>query len=112
MIYQEINNSDFHTAFHRMDRGSQFSYEALDLLYDYFDSIGEDIELDVIAICCEYSEMHYSDIIGEYETDICEALGDDCTDEDAKIEYIREFLQDNTSLVGETTEGTFLFLQF
>lgn len=59
-MIQTITKSDFTSAFHRMGRGKQFSYEGLIALYDYLEQyeedIGEQIELDVIAICCEYSE--------------------------------------------------------
>ena len=57
---QNINESEFRTAFHRMGRGEQFSYAGLSALYDYLEdyeeSTGEEIELDVIALCCEYAE--------------------------------------------------------
>ncbi|MDB4726430.1 hypothetical protein OAF54_03245 [bacterium] len=72
MIYQEINSSDFQTAFHNMGRGDQFSYEGLKALYNHLEEMneGESMELDVIALCCEYSEydsfydlqQDYSDI--------------------------------------------------
>ena len=55
-----ITKSEFRDAFNKMGRGEQFSYKGLIALFDYFemleDDIGEPIELDVIAICCEYSE--------------------------------------------------------
>ena len=55
-----ITKYSFQNAFHKMGRGEQFSYEGLDALFDYFEMLEEDtdqqIELDVIAICCEYSE--------------------------------------------------------
>lgn len=64
-IYQTITQSEFTTAFHRTGRGDNFSYSALCALYDYIDELsdatGEDIELDVIALCSEYSE--YSDAL-------------------------------------------------
>ena len=79
-MYQSISQSDFTTAFHRMDRGEQFSYGALVMLFDYLeqyeDDTGEQIELDVIALCCDYTEASYADIIGDYDTEIGEALGD------------------------------------
>jgi hypothetical protein len=59
-MIQTITKSDFTTAFHKMGRGEQFSYAGLDALFDYLkdyeDSTGEEIELDVIALCCEYAE--------------------------------------------------------
>ena len=43
-----------------MDRRENFSYNGLKALYEYFEQYEEDtgaeIELDVIAICCEYTE--------------------------------------------------------
>ena len=50
------NASQFRDEFRQCGRADQFSYEALGLLFDYFEEIDPDYELDVIAICCEYSE--------------------------------------------------------
>ena len=59
MIVDTVNEYSFAEAF-RQVRPENFSYEGLKALYDYLDElsedIGEPIELDVIAICCEYSE--------------------------------------------------------
>ena len=56
--------SEFRDCFVRMGRGNQFSYNGFEALYDhledYSDSTGEPFELDVVAICCDYSE--YNDI--------------------------------------------------
>ena len=69
-MIQTITKSDFTTAFHRMGRGNNFTYEGLNALYDYIedyeDSTGEQIELDVIALCCEYNE--YEDL-AEFQED-------------------------------------------
>lgn len=57
---QEITKCQFSDAFHAMGRESNFSYEGRDALYDYFveleEDCGMDVDLDVIAICCEFSE--------------------------------------------------------
>ena len=59
-IYQAINESYFHDRFIEMGRKDQFSYNARQALFEYLENlsedIGEPIELDVIALCCEYSE--------------------------------------------------------
>jgi len=57
MLYQEINEADFISAFKSI-RPENFSYEGLKSLYGYFEELGEDqnIEFDVIAICCDYTE--------------------------------------------------------
>jgi hypothetical protein len=39
-----------------MDRGNQFSYEGLELIYDHLEEWYPDMELDVIAICCDFSQ--------------------------------------------------------
>lgn len=58
MLYQEINEADFISAFKSI-RPDNFSYEGLKALYGYFEELSDDqnIELDVIAICCSYREF-------------------------------------------------------
>lgn len=55
-----VNESMFHNAFHNMNRENNFSYEGRKALFDYLEQYeqdtGEEVELDVIALCCEYSE--------------------------------------------------------
>ena len=67
---QSINEYQFRDAFHKMGRDEQFSYAGLSALYDYLeqlgDDIGEEIELDVIALCCEYAEY---DSLAEFRED-------------------------------------------
>ena len=56
---QTVNIYDFERAFKNCDRDN-FSYEGLKALFEYLeeyeDSTGEELELDVIALCCEYAE--------------------------------------------------------
>lgn len=106
---QTVYLSDFRDAFARMDRGGQFSYEALELIYDYLEEIDPDCELDVIAICCDFDEMHYSDVIGTYDTDL---LDTDLDTEEEQIEFVRKYLEENTSIIGEPSYGTFVFRIF
>lgn len=47
--------SAFMDEFYRMGRGEQFSYDALQALFDFYDGLGN-FELDVIAICCDWTE--------------------------------------------------------
>ena len=57
---QTINSHDFIDAFRQHDRMDNFSYEGLHALFDYLedyeDACGQEIELDVIAFCCEFTE--------------------------------------------------------
>ena len=60
-IVQRIPSAgSFSEEFHSMGRGDQYSYDALRVLFAYYDGlsddVGEDTELDVIAICCQWAE--------------------------------------------------------
>ena len=105
-----VNLSNFRDAFQSHGRQDQFSYEAQELLFDYFeemeDGTGEEIELDVIAICCEYSEDTVEDIAEQYNIDL-----EDCDDDDEKSERVMDYLNDHTSVVGEVS-GSIVYAQF
>jgi len=69
-----VSKSDFRDAFQRMGRENNFSYDGLGALYDFIEQMdgdcGTESELDVIALCCEFTE--YEDIaeLQENYTDI------------------------------------------
>jgi len=60
---QSVSITDFVNAFEKL-RPDNFSYEGLEALYNYIENLeqdeGEEFELDVIALCCSYSE--YKDL--------------------------------------------------
>ena len=69
-----INRSQFHDAFRKMGRENQCSYDGLEALFnyleDYEDDTGESIELDVIALCCEYTEYaNLAEIQNDYDAE-------------------------------------------
>mgnify|MGYP003654606855 CR=1 FL=1 len=76
---QSINSNDFHNAFNAI-RPDNFSYEGLNALFeyleDYEDSTGEQIEMDVIAICCDFMEGPVCEILNDYNLDSLESLQD------------------------------------
>jgi len=102
---QSINSDQFVDAFRNYGRTDNFSYEALHLLHDYFEELeedtGEEIELDVIAICCEFTEDTIENIISDYNIDVIECEGDS----DAIKELVKDFIQDSGGLIGETSVG-------
>ena len=61
---QTIDEYQFIQAFEDYNRENNFSYEGKVALFDYLEGLEEscdyEIELDVIAICCEYTE--YEDL--------------------------------------------------
>jgi hypothetical protein len=103
---QTIQSYDFHDAFLRYGRKDNFSYEGLDLLFDYFEDCDPDMELDVIAICCDYNEDTPEDIANNYWDR--DSVPDD---EDELRDQVREYLEANTSIIGETPFG-FVYLAF
>ena len=72
-MIQTISEWDFARAFEQV-RPDNFSRAGLSALYeyleDYEDSTGEQIELDVIALCCEYNEYEdLEEFQGDYGDD-------------------------------------------
>ena len=110
-IVQSINNVyQFREAFRLAGRMDQFSYEGLEALFDYLEELSEDtgepIELDVVALCCEYYESSIDEIVDNYNLDLSEY--DDGND---ALQYVRDWLNDNTSVCGEV-EGGFVYAAF
>ena len=106
---QTINFSAFCDAFHAFKRYDQFGYTALQILFDYLEDMeqdtSEEIELDVISLCCDYSVDSVADIASNYDIDLSE-----CEDDEAKYEAVMEYLNDSTSVCGdyETDDGHFI----
>lgn len=65
-MYTTISFDDFANAFERMGRADQFSHAGLRALFDYLEQSEEDLdmplELDVIALCCEYIEVEADEL--------------------------------------------------
>ena len=112
-IVQSINNVyQFREAFRLAGRSDQFSYEGLEVLFDYLDNlsedIGEPIELDVVAFCCEYYESSIEELIDNYNIDMSEVDEDD---PDSIIDVVREYLEYNTIVCGQVSDG-FVYAAF
>ena len=105
-IVQSINSVyQFREAFRLAGRSDQFSYEGLEVLFDYLDNLSEDtgepIELDPVALCCEYYELSVEELIKQYNIDTSYVEGD----EDEIKEMVREYLDYKTSVCGEVNGG-------
>jgi len=90
-MYQTINFGGFCDAFRALDRDGQFSYAAKRILFDYLEDT--DYELDVIALCCAYTEDMPDDIRANYAIE-----GD-----------VLDWLQDNTIVLGVTEAGSVVY---
>lgn len=100
---------DFQRAFEQC-RPDSFSRQGLCVLFEYLEQYeedcGEEIELDVIAICCDFSEDSWENIADNYRIDL-----EDCEDEDEKAEVVRQYLEDEGTLVGDVSGG-FVYRDF
>tara|TARA_R110000765_G_C18424679_1_gene544733 strand:+ start:69 stop:368 length:300 start_codon:yes stop_codon:yes gene_type:complete len=73
MITQHITEEQFINEFEAI-RPNNFSIVGLCALYEWLENMSEDMdkpyELDVIAICCEFTEYDSLDAIQDYYGDI------------------------------------------
>jgi hypothetical protein len=97
-----VNFSEFRDSFQQI-RPDNFSYEGLRHLFSwleqYEEDTGEEVELDVIAICCDFSEDTFQNIADQYDFDLSQYE----TDEE-KQEAVADYLSDQGVYVGEAGE--------
>lgn len=70
MLVKKVYFNDFLEEFKKYGREDNFSYEGKKALFEYLnelsEDIGEPIELDIIAICCDFTEY---DSLEEFNND-------------------------------------------
>jgi hypothetical protein len=105
-----ISLYDFRDAFYQANRGTQFSYDGLKVLFEYLEeyeeSCGVEVELDVIGLCCDFNESTLEEIAENYGYNL---KGDD---DDEKRENLIEWLNDRTLVCGVTNEGSIVYQAF
>jgi hypothetical protein len=106
---QTIGLSQFTDAFMAI-RPNNFSYEGLAMLFDWIEQqeseTGEQQELDVIALCCDFTESTYDEAVKDYTL----ADGEDLNPEDIPQAVI-DYLNDETVVIGYT-DDTIIYLNF
>ena len=87
------------------DKHASWSVEGAEALFEYLDEMsddtGEPIEFDLVGLRCDYSEDTVDELIDQYDIDVSDAEGD----EDEKTDIVRDYLERNTAIVGETSDG-------
>ena len=77
-LYEKYAYSLFEARFKDYGRLDNFSYQGLRALYEFLidiaESTGEPIEVDVIALCCEFSEDTAENVLSYYNA--CEDIAD------------------------------------
>jgi hypothetical protein len=99
-----ITEWDFIKAFDRMNRSANFSVEGRKALFDFFEEQDPAMELDVIAICCEFSE--YGDL-EELKADYSHSVPDGMEDDEDVLEHFQ-----NETLVFELPLGGLVIQSF
>lgn len=114
-IKMTLDKHDFANQFVAYGREGQFSPVGLEVLFNYLDDLSldteKDIELDVVALCCEYEESSIDEIITQYDIEVDIEDMDEDEVAEAKKEAVEDYLNRHTSICGETEDG-FVFASF
>lgn len=114
---------DMKEKFVAMDR-DYYTFEGLESLLDYYDEIDENMELDVVAICCDCTEYgkgaacSFDDLINEYgyKYPVEEWLEDNALEEnefdnDLYIDSLVKRLEDETTVL-HVANGNYIVFAF
>lgn len=105
---QTVSEHDFKEAFRQADRLDNFSWEGLSYLFEYLeqleDVLGEEMELDVIEICCDYCEydsaVDAAEEFGWYNPNKADDVTEDeLLDDETLEEEAWDWLQCRTSVI-------------
>jgi hypothetical protein len=107
-MYQTINLHDFRQAFQEI-RPNNFSYEGLETLFNHFEQLENDlnekIELDVIALCCDYTEALPRTIAHDYNIEVIAGRDD-------PIKTVLAYLENRTCIIGITENKQIIYQNF
>jgi len=118
---QYVSVYDFRDRFLRSETyKNNFSYDGLTALFEYFEELeagmGEEIEFDMVAICCDYSEYDSAEeaaeecgyvAVGDDDNDGLDETERSEADRDAAIEW----LEDRTTVI-RLDKGGVIIQQF
>ena len=109
-MIQTINLSQFRDEFNAI-RPNNFSYEGLELIYDFLEELDEgNFELDVIAICCDFSEGDFQEVANELDEDLIEETQG--LDEGETAQLVAKKLEDKTFVLGVTSDNSIVYQNF
>lgn len=106
MLRTTIDNAyQLERLFREAGREDYFSYEGFNALYDYLEEFsectGEDFEIDVIALCCKFTEYEsWEEIYNDYsysynnESKTFEEL-----EEEDELDDFKEWVQGRTTVI-------------
>lgn len=97
------NVYEFRDMFRKI-RPDNFSHEGLGVLWDYLEAweidTGQELDCDVIAFCCDFSEDTWREIAAMYDIEI-----EPADDDEANQQIVNEWLTDNGAFVGQVGDS-------
>lgn len=110
-MYQSVNFYDFLREFRGRGRGDRFSRAAMQLLFDWYEELeegsGSPIKLNVIGICCDWSEMTAEELESQYPF----LVDWDEWREYEDLDELVDALSRETSVAG-CTDSTVIFMDY
>ena len=104
-MYQSVGFNEFRDAFRACGRLDQFTNEGMRVLFEHLAQVeedtGDEMELDVIALCCEWYESSTAELVEDNSVDI------DPDDMDA----VEDWLRAKTIVAGRVSDG-FVYAAF
>jgi len=97
-MIKRLTVDDFRQDFVNYNR-NYYSYEAYQAMFDYYNDIDENMELDVIAICGEWTEYDKDELMSDY--------GNGFDDFERTLDYLH-----SRTLVFELDNGNYLVEAF
>lgn len=113
---QTLNKDQFRFLFDQI-RPNNFSYEGQGILFDWLeqleDDLGEELEFDPIAFCCDYTEADFQEVANELDEDEDE-LTEECygLDEEETAQLIADKLSEKTTVLGITSDNAIIYQNF
>lgn len=107
-----VTESMFISQFEDFGRKDNFSNAGLSALFEYCEDmesdLGEEWELDVIALCCDFTESDIDTIANDYDIDLS-----GCVDLDEQFNMVLDFLESETTVIySDENTGTILYQNF
>jgi hypothetical protein len=103
-----LSLSDFRTEWARSDRKNSFSYEGLEVLFDFLEETHPNYDLDIVELDSAYTEATPEEIAKDYSY----TLDIDGLDDEELFKTVLEFLENKTTVAGITEQGTILYMEF
>ena len=105
-LIRTVYSSDLYHMACKMGRGDCYGYDGWEAIGNYLEELsedtGEDIEIDIIAICCEYSMAESAKSFymeHQHGIDLPTMEEWEELEEEEKLAAVSDYLQQNTSVI-------------